>query len=245
MPGLLLQVDVDVAVIVALGFVVDGGIGHGELLTDTGHKVRSLVDGSVRQCLLKVIQRLQVVTQGMVARGQRTVRTGYLVDITVVGKEPERLFGQLQVLGMFGNGLLGVGLKIGVAEARGDAETAVQEVHLLVIDVFGGAVSDDAPGTDVIQVVQVLGRVVPHLVGIDGQEGFHRLALQAHVVVIGGVDNGQLRLGIGQPLKEPGRQGGALLVDALQMVKGTLAVFIESTVVAPALAETHLLNFCN
>ena len=44
LPGSLLEVEVEVAVVVALLLVVDGGIGHTELFTDRRHEVGSLID---------------------------------------------------------------------------------------------------------------------------------------------------------------------------------------------------------
>ena len=53
----LLKVEIEVAVIVALGLIVDGGIGHTELFADRGHQIRGLVDGGIGQRLFEVIKR--------------------------------------------------------------------------------------------------------------------------------------------------------------------------------------------
>ena len=45
--GLLLQINIDIAVIVALLLVVDSRISHRQLFTDTRHQVRSLVDALI------------------------------------------------------------------------------------------------------------------------------------------------------------------------------------------------------
>ena len=39
------DLEIQITIIVALLFVVDGGIGHAHLFTDTCHKVGSLIDG--------------------------------------------------------------------------------------------------------------------------------------------------------------------------------------------------------
>ena len=54
--GGLLQVEIEVAVIVALGLIVHRGIGHRELLADRGHQVGRLIDGTVGECLLEIIE---------------------------------------------------------------------------------------------------------------------------------------------------------------------------------------------
>ena len=49
--GKLLKVEIEVTVVVALGFVVDGGIGHTKLFADGGHEVGGLIDGGIGESL--------------------------------------------------------------------------------------------------------------------------------------------------------------------------------------------------
>ena len=65
--GLLLQVDIDVAVIVAVGFVVDSRISHAELFADTGHQVGSLTDAAVDEGTVQIQQGTLVVLHRMIA----------------------------------------------------------------------------------------------------------------------------------------------------------------------------------
>ena len=239
---LFLHVQIEVAVVVAGGLVVQGGIDHAELFADAGNEVGSLVDGGVCQCLLQVFQRHHVVAHGMVARCQRAVSTGYLVDVAIVAEDVERLCCQQRVAGMFGQRLLGLCLEIGIVEPLGDGQTAAQEVHLLVVDVFRRALGDDAACTDVVEVVQVLCRVAAYLVGVDGLEGLDGLAFQAYIIIIGGVDNGKLRFSIAQALLLTGCQLVALLVDAEHAVQGMFTEVVEFLVARTALAQAHLLH---
>ena len=75
-------------------------------------------------------------------------------------------------------------------ESSGNGQTAAQKVDFLLIDIVGAAFRDNTTGTDIVEVVQVLGRIVAYLVKIDFHEGFDRLPFQADIVVIGGSDNG-------------------------------------------------------
>ena len=79
-----MQVEVEVPIVVAVGLVVDGGIGHTELFVDAGNEVGGLLDDGVGKCLLQIIERRLVVAQGPVTGGQCTVGTGYLIDIAEV-----------------------------------------------------------------------------------------------------------------------------------------------------------------
>ena len=65
---LLLQIQINIAVQVAVCLIVDSSIGHAELLADAGHEVRSLVDNSILQGELQLLERLLVVVVGKIAR---------------------------------------------------------------------------------------------------------------------------------------------------------------------------------
>ena len=105
---------------------------------------------------------------------------------------------------MLGEGFKGVGGEEGVVTLSGDEEAAHQVVELLLVDLLLRALRDDATRTDVIEPVEQLGGVALYLVGIDGVEGLDGLFLQTHVIIIGGVDDGVLALGIVQPAQLTG-----------------------------------------
>ena len=81
-----MQVNIQVAIIVALGLIVDGSIYYAELFVNTRNKVWCLVDALVDQCLPQMLSSLRLVAQSMIARSQCTVCTCYLVDIAIGGK---------------------------------------------------------------------------------------------------------------------------------------------------------------
>ena len=92
--GGLLQVEVEVAVVVALRLVVDGSIGHAELFADGSHEVGSLIDERVGERLFEVVERRFVVADLSEAGGEGTVGTGNLVDIAVLFEDDERVLRQ-------------------------------------------------------------------------------------------------------------------------------------------------------
>ena len=64
-----LQVDVDVAIIVAVRLVIKCRINDTELFADAGHQIGCLINGRVRQCLLQMVKGLLLIAYGMVTRG--------------------------------------------------------------------------------------------------------------------------------------------------------------------------------
>ena len=143
---------------------------------------------------------------------------------------------------MLGEGLEGVGGEEGVVALPGDEEAAHQVVELLLVDFLLRALSDDAARSDVIQPVEHLGGVALHLVGVDSVEGLDGLFLQTHIIIIGGVDDGVLALGIVQTAQLSGRELTALLVDAVQCLVGQLTVLMELTITRTALTKPHVLH---
>ena len=87
LPRLLLQVNVDVTVIVAARLVVNRRISHRELFAYAGHEVGSLVNLLVRECQVQVFKCQGFVIHSVIARGQRTVGTGYLIDIAITSEQ--------------------------------------------------------------------------------------------------------------------------------------------------------------
>ena len=183
-----------------------------------------------------------IVAHGMIARRQRTVGSGYLIHIAILLEQPQRLLGLPYVTRMVGQCLLGLCHEIDIPATLGNNQTTRQVVHLLLVYLLGRSLRQDASGTDVIKIVQILGRIVAHLVGVQLADGLHRLALQTHIIIIGGSDNGHLRLRIQQSAALVFVQLVALFVDALQGVDRFLAVFVKLAVTATTLAEAHLLD---
>ena len=264
-----MQVEIEVAVVVAVHFVVDGGVGHAEPFVDAGHEVGRLLDDGVGQCLFQVVERRLVVANRTIAGGQRAVGTGYLVDVAVCLEQLQRplcqtdgqLVGICQPLGVdhrqsaveqlvagrcrrqvFGNGLKGIGHEVGEVVALGYLVAAQQVVHLLLVDVVGRPFGEYASGADVVEVVQELGRVALHLLGVDGHECLDRLLVEAYIIIIGGSDDGQFGLGIEQASLLALAEQMALLVDALQAVDGPFTIVVEVLGARTALAEAHLLD---
>ena len=180
--GGLLKVEIQVTVIVALLLVVDGGKGHAQLLTDRGHQVGGLVDERIGEGLLEVIEGTFVVAYLTETGCERSVGTGYLIDIAVLFEDIQRVLGQpacqhilVHVLGIdefqggqvvgqqlsaagvvhqvFRQGLEGVGRKKRIVGLTGHEEAAHQPVKLLLVDLLLGALGDDAAGTNIIEIV--------------------------------------------------------------------------------------------
>ena len=269
--GGLLQVEIQVAVIVALLFVVDGGIGHTELLTDTRHQIGGLIDRGVGKGLFQIVKRTLVVAYLTVAGSQRTVGTCYLIHVAVVLEEKERVLREppcehvvVDILGIdelhgghvvrdqlvagiwihqvFREGLQRIGRKVGIVTRACKQETAHQSVKLLLIDRLLRAFGDDTACTDVIEVVQELGRIALHLVGIYRHQGLYRLSLQSDIIVVGGVHDGIFRLGIEQSPRLVGRELFAFLIDTMQGSVGQFSELMELTIVRLSLTESHLLD---
>ena len=231
--GGLLQVEVEVAVVVALRLVIDGSIGHAELFADGSHEVRRLIDERVGERLFEVVERRFVVADLSETGSEGTIGTGNLVDVAILFEnvqsvlcEPSgqhifvdtlgidelhrgqvvfyQLTAVVRVHQVLGEGFEGVGGEEGVVTLSGDEEAAHQVVELLLVDLLLRALRDDATRTDVIEPVEQLGGVALHLVGVDGVESLDGLFLQTHVIIIGGVDDGVLALGIVQPAQLTG-----------------------------------------
>ena len=115
-------------------------------------------------------------------------------------------------------------------------------VELLLVDLVLRTLRDDAACTDVIQVVQILGRITLHLVGIDGVQSLNGLSLQTHIIIIGGIDDGIFRLGIEQTTGIPLRKGLYVLIDTVHGTACQLTELMELAVSGTTLAETHLLD---
>ena len=168
--------------------------------------------------------------------------TGNLVDVTIVLEELQGFLCQFQVASMVSQRLLGLCLKIGIVVSQGNVQTARQTIHLLLIDVLLAAVGDDATSAHVVEVIKELSRVAAHLVRVDSHKGVDGLALEANIIIIGGIDDAELRLGIAQTLLLADVELVAFLVDTLHTGHGTFAEIVEVLVARTALTQTHLLD---
>ena len=268
--GGLLKVEILVAVIVALGLVVDGGKGHAQLLTDGGHKVGGLMDERVGKCLFEIIEGTLVIAYLTETGCERSVGTGYLIDVAILLEDAECVLGQpacqhvlvhivridefqggqvvcqqLTAAGVvhqvFRQGLEGVGSKEWIVCLTGHEEAAHQLVELLLVDLLLGALGDDTAGSNVIEIVQPLSRITLDLSKINLTQGLDRFLLKTDVVIIGRVDDGILTLGISQTPLHTGREFVTLLIDTAQGLVGQLTELMELTVSRPTLTEAHLL----
>ena len=143
---------------------------------------------------------------------------------------------------MFGERLEGIGREerhIGMARQE---EAAHQMVELLLVDLLLGTLGDDAASTYIIHIIKVLGRVAHHLVGMDAPQGINTLALETYIIIIGGIDDGVLRLGIEQTALVMGREQRALFIDATDGLISQLTILVELAIARTALTESHLLN---
>ena len=143
---------------------------------------------------------------------------------------------------MFGEGFERVSGKIRIIATTGGEEATHQVVELLLVDLLLGALSDDAASTDVIEVVEELGGVALHLIRINGVEGLDRLTFETYVIIIGGVDDGILRLCIEQTLQIVIGKCIALFIDATDGLISQLAELMELAIAGTALTEAHLLD---
>ena len=100
-------------------------------------------------------------------------------------------------------------------------------------------------GANVIEIVEELGSIANHLVGVDGPQGRYRLSLQTYIIIIGGVDDGIFRLSIEQPALVGWRQQRALFIDTAEGTIGQSTKLMELTIARTALTETHLLDIGN
>ena len=95
---LLLHVQIDIAILVTHGFVVNGCESHAHLFADAGYQIGGLVDEGILKCQLQMLQGSIVIILCQVARGQRTVGTRYLIHIAKIIEETtcrqHQLYGQ-------------------------------------------------------------------------------------------------------------------------------------------------------
>ena len=189
---LLLQVEVEVTVVVALLLVVDGRIGQRQLLADRGHEIRrALYHGVALQRAPEVIDGALVILQHPVALGQRAVAASYLVDIAIAEEDIERALRQiagqqrvghivdvdklqpaaivvkefrprLRIGQVLTDRLQAVGLPIRIIGVDGKEETVQQVFYFVLRDFVWVSVAQHASRTDVVIIVEQLGGI-----GID------------------------------------------------------------------------------
>ena len=94
--GSLLQVEIHVAVKIAVWLVVDGRIDQTEALSNGGHQVGCCLDTLiVVERMVETVFCRTVVVYGPVAFSQCSVSSGCLVNITVRREQIERHLGQV------------------------------------------------------------------------------------------------------------------------------------------------------
>ena len=157
----------------------------------------------------------------------------------IVADELTAVFGFHKVLG---EGFKSVSSKIRIIATTGGQETTHQVIKLLLVNLLLSTLGNNAASTDVIKVVEELGGVALHLIRINGIEGLDRLTFETYIIIIGGVDDGILRLCIEQALQVVIGKGIALFIDATDSLIGQLAELMELTIAGTALTEAHLLD---
>ena len=144
---------------------------------------------------------------------------------------------------MLAHALQGLGFEEGISMGQRKLVAAhkIGELHVVsgILRVF----FHDAAGTDVVEVVQQLGRVsLDSAVWVNLLDGFNRLVSQSYVIEIGGADDVKVGFGIDNALSLMLIQTVHLFFDAIQARLGALAVVVEEFVLRFSLAETHVLN---
>ena len=178
----------------------------------------------------------------MITRGQSTIGTCYLIDIAISFEQAQSFLSLLQVGGMVSQCLLSLCLEIDISVAFSYTETTVQVVDFFLMDLFGSSFGKDTTCPDVIEIVEVLGGIVAHLVRIQLLKGLHTLTLQSYIIIIGGSDNSHFRFGIGQTLALTLRKLVTLFVDARQSLDSLFAPLVKLTILRTTLTEAHLLD---
>ena len=146
---------------------------------------------------------------------------------------------------MVSKGFFGLGLEVDEAITLSNGQTVVQMVYLVVAYLLRGTFGQDTSSPDVIQVVQVLRRIMTHGIKVYLPECLDRLAFQTDIIIIGGGDNGHLRFSIEQTATLMRTQLAALLVDALKGIDSLLATLVELAILAATLTQTHLLHIAD
>ena len=124
---LLLHVEVDVAVLVASGLVVDGRIDQTQLLANTGHQVGSLGNGSIflQRVQQAYFSRLEVV-DAPIAFGKRSIGTCRLIDVAIAFEQFKCLLRQIACQQRVGHvDLVDQRQSRGVVVDKGDEEVNV------------------------------------------------------------------------------------------------------------------------
>ena len=90
MSALLLQVEVNIAVVIAFRLVIDGGINQAESFSDRSHQVGRLLDGSVLvECPIQTIACRFIILDLPVAFCQCAVCSCRLVNVSIFRKDIE------------------------------------------------------------------------------------------------------------------------------------------------------------
>ena len=181
----------------------------------------------------------------MIAGRQRTIGTRNLIDIAILLEELQGTLSQRQAVGMFGKGFGSLCHKVYVAFPLSSAQATIQVFHLLLADLLWSAFRQDASSANVVEVVEVLGCVVAHLIEHNLAQGGNGLSLQTYIIIIGGRNDCHLRFGIAEPLQLLLGEQRTFLGNAFLCADGLFAKLVEGTVIAATLTEAHLLDIAD
>ena len=192
------------------------------------------------ECMLQAIQGGKIIADVPIAGSQRAVAARYLIDIAVLLEDVQRTFGQVagkQGIGvflgideqhrravtvdqqvaalldeeMFAHSLQGIGLPEDVAALEAALITTHQIIPLLLHDLVGRTFGKNTAGAYLVEVVQVLGRILLYRVLVNLLQGRDALRFESHVIIIGRSHDMELALGIDHTVLQPLGKGITLL----------------------------------
>ena len=185
----------------------------------------------IGKCLRKVLQRLFMVAQLVIARSQGTVSSRYLIPISVLLEKLQRTLGKsndqflprqilpvnrthhsrtliqkqliiLPLLQQFRHGLRSIGFKINIPFFMTSHQAIHQIVKLTHNDIFRRFGLIHATGTLHVVIIKKLRRIpLQFLFHIDFVNGFQGLRLLLQVIIIYRRSNGEFRASIIEPTK--------------------------------------------
>ena len=152
----------------------------------------------------------------------------------------------LGILNMLADGLQGISLpvRIRIASARHHIE-ADEKVELSLTDFIDGALRDGSARPVVIEIVEILCRILLKFVGIQvGKCPLHG-AFLLYIIKIGGFHDVELALGIDGAAVFTERQIICLLAYSAQSAHCLFAISVKVLVAGFTLTDSHALNVCN
>ena len=236
-----------------------------------GHKVWRLIDNTVSEGHLKIIECTLVIAYLTIAGSQRTISTRYLIHIAILFEKIERIFSQIasehllvypvRIQKLHGGHVVShelvspcrfhqvlteclqrIGHKVRHASLSRHQEATHQMVEFTLVDFLLCTFGNDTTSTDVVHIIKVLGRIAQHLVRTNLVQRLNRLTLKTHIIIIGGVHDGILCFCIEQTSEVVRREGTPFFVDTSQGAISQFAIFVEGAIVGTTLTKTHLLH---